>query len=510
MNKRKFGVQNLVFAEEDAKSQFATVQIDAFSSGENRHNLTCPVELLKSTAHTLYEKPIVFEINSLFQDFGSHVDSEDERKIAGFIVPNSAEFFDRDDGRVGLRVQGKIWKYYAQFALGVFKSAEDMVKKVSVEMLMADPDGDVMTDFEYTGISLLGDMLTEASPDAQAKLLSFSSDDYDKAYKAEFAKYAEIDFTIPQEVKNNCQDGMDIYEEFGRGGTSVSLAMARHVIKNERISIKKIRKMSKFFGANGGRIIPKDIEGKEFISWQLYGGTSGREWSSKIVDEMNVSDESLVAYFDGDNSPDSKNALGDNSEGKEKNMKKDEKEVFEEEVKPEDDEVSMAEEDAPETEEEMAAEEDTKEEEMAEEESDDEESEEDDEDVDMGCDEKKYENLFTELETKFATLEAETVILREFKSNIEQKQFKIKVESVLGSVKHLFDTDGLGELREDAVKNYSLETLNGWENLVKAKGFERSEKLPKIEEVKDDGVLKMALVEDGVASSVVYPESPWG
>ena len=103
MNKKiNFAVQKFNFVEEDADSQFATVEIEAFSSGVNRHDLTCPVEVLKSTAPTIYEKPIVFEKSTL--DFGSHADNEDDRRIAGFIVPNSAEFFERPDGRTGLRV----------------------------------------------------------------------------------------------------------------------------------------------------------------------------------------------------------------------------------------------------------------------------------------------------------------------------------------------------------------------------------------------------------------------
>lgn len=577
MNKRKFVVQDFDFIEEDDESQFATVQIDAFSSGENRHDLICSVELLKSTASTLYEKPIVFEVDGLLKDFGSHVDSEDKRRIAGFIVPNSAEFFDRDDGRVGLRVQGKIWRYYAQWALDVFKSAADMVKKISVEMLMADPKGNTMTDFEYTGVCLLGDLFTEASPDAQARLLSFSTEDYEKAYRETFAKYSEIDFAIPKKMKSNAQLGLDLRSEKGSGGTAVAVSLAKYIIREDNLSPEKVRQIAKYF-ARSNVSLPSDKESVDWISWNLYGGTASVKLTKKLVKEIDAEDESLMAYFDGGNAPDSKNALGDNSEGKEKNMKKDkkEKEVFEEEVKPEDEEVSMAE-DAPETEEEMAAEEDgedAEEQDMAEEESEEEESEED-----MACDDLKkmdlefaltaqvikeqlnsalekykdnndwsmyyvetydddyayvycYEDYktyrmaivisensvaievnreeevvrsYVAVEKAIAT-EKEFAELREFKANIEKKQFEIKVETVLGSVKHLFDADGLGELRKDAVENYSLETLTGWENIVKAKAFTISENLPE-EEVEDDGVLKIALITDN-ADEPVY-DSIW-
>ena len=562
--KLNFTVQSFDFLEEDAESQFATVEIEAFSSGENLHDLTCPVEVLKSTAPTIYNKPIVFEVNEALQDFGSHVESEDERRIAGFIVPDSAEFFEREDGRTGLLVQGKIWKYYAQWALDVFKSAVDMVKKVSVEMLMAEPDGDVMTDFAYTGVSLLGEFLTEASPGAQARLLSFSTDDYEKAYRAEFAKYADIDFTIPEDVKANCQDGLGIYGEFGIGGTSVSLAMARYIIKNDSINPKRIRKVAKYFGVRGGRIMPEDVESKEFLSWQLYGGESGKKWSEQLVDEMNVSDEELVAYFE--NLP-----LGDDADGRKEinNMKDKDKESenFESDAEEEDENVTM-EDESPESEEEdsnekdMAEEEDSNEKDMAEE---DGEAEEDDSDEgDMGCGDKDklelefaltaqvineqlnsalseykgadgysmyyvethddkyayvycYENYKTYrmkcefsdsgvsievskdeevvrsyvLVDKAIAKEKEFTELREFKAEIERQQFELKINGILAQVKNVFSEDELEEAKNDAIENFTLETIDGWANSLKAKAFEAAKNLPEVEE--GDGVLKLGL-----------------
>jgi len=495
VNKKiNFAVQDFNIVEEDVDSQFATVEIEAFSSGENRHDLTCPVEVLKATAPTIYEKPIVFEVNRIVNDFGSHVDNENERRIAGFIVPDSAEFFERPDGRTGLKVVGKIWKYYAQWALDVFKSAANMVKKVSVEILMADPDGNVMTDFEYTGVSLLGDLITEGSPGAHAKLLSFSTGEYTKAYNAEFAKYSNTDFSIPDNVKKNCQDGLNIYEEFGVGGTSVSLAMARYIVKNNTATPQKIRKMSKYFAVKGGRVIPDDIESKEYVSWQLYGGHHGQAWSEKLVDEMDVIDEQLVTYFE------EKILLSDNPEEKEMDMDEKEKGVFEEKDDPKKDEdVTMeSDKESPTPDETMAeGDEEDEKEEMAKPEEDEEKDmadDSEDEDVDMGCDEKKYETLFAEASEKLEVLEAENVTLREFKANVEKEQFELRVGSILNEVNKVFSEDELAELREDAIENYSLETITGWSNVVKAKAFELSKDLPEVEE-KDDGILRMANVD---------------
>ena len=48
----------------------------------------------------------------MYGDFGTHAEPEDSL-IAGFVVPDSAEFSDLEDGRVGLNIIAKLWKRYA-------------------------------------------------------------------------------------------------------------------------------------------------------------------------------------------------------------------------------------------------------------------------------------------------------------------------------------------------------------------------------------------------------------
>lgn len=514
-NKQAFSVENFEFIEEDIESQFATVEIEAFSSGESRHDLTCSVELLKATAHTLYEKPIVFEKDVVLNDFGSHTDNENERRIAGFIVPDTAEFFDRSDGRVGLKVQGKLWKYYAQWALDTFKSAANMAKKISVEMLMGDPDGNSMTNFEYTGVALLGEFITEASPGAQARLLSFSDDDYQEAYDKEFspkefAKYSEIDFAISKGMKRNAKLGLELRAEKGSGGTAVAVSMAKYLVREATLSPEKAKQIAKYF-ARPAVSFPSDKDGDDWVSWNLYGGKSGAKLARKIVEEIQAEDEKLLAYFDKLPPVDAGNEeKEDFMKDKKEEENKDEKEVeVFEEAKPEDDEVMMEKEAEMEKDKEEAEEKEDMAEEKSEAKEDEEEMaapEEKDEVKEMGCDEKKYENLFAELTITHEALKIEAVELREFKSGIEKQQFDIRISAMLGKVKHLFDEDGLSGLREDATKNYSLGTVGAWENIVKAKGFEISEKLPPVEK-DDDGIVKMGLI-DADAKKPVY-DSMW-
>jgi len=181
-------------------------------------------------------------------------------------------------------------------------------------------------------------------------------------------------------------------------------------------------------------------------------------------------------------------------------MDEKEKGVFEEKDDPKKDEdVTMeSDKESPTPDETMAeGDEEDEKEEMAKPEEDEEKDmadDSEDEDVDMGCDEKKYETLFAEASEKLEVLEAENVTLREFKANVEKEQFELRVGSILNEVNKVFSEDELAELREDAIENYSLETITGWSNVVKAKAFELSKDLPEVEE-KDDGILRMANVD---------------
>mgnify|MGYP003429228865 FL=1 len=85
-----FDVESAEMIEEDSNSQFATAKMLLFSSGSNRHSMVCSPEVLREMADTAYEKPIIFEFNTMYRDFGSH--NEKTTIPAGFIVPNSGSF----------------------------------------------------------------------------------------------------------------------------------------------------------------------------------------------------------------------------------------------------------------------------------------------------------------------------------------------------------------------------------------------------------------------------------
>lgn len=298
----QFDIENAEVIEEPVDSQFATARIQAFSSDRNLHNLVCSEDILKETAPTIYNKPILYTIDKTLQDFYTHVEP-DKSLICGFVVPDSAEFVRQEDGRLSLSVLARIWKKYSPRVIELFKRDKNK-KRVSVEMevfQLADrPDGLTdMISFAYAGICLLGDYVREASPGANMQMVSFSEDkqEYEQAYIAEFAsRYDELDFKIPEGVKKNAQEGLDLHKKHGRGGTSVALATARHIIKNEFSQPEKIRSLAKHFARHTDDNL-ENKEGGKWIAWQLWGGNAGLGWSKKLVESMDKIDQRKLAYF---------------------------------------------------------------------------------------------------------------------------------------------------------------------------------------------------------------------
>lgn len=303
MNRKiKFAVENAEIIDEDPTSQFATAKILAFSTGVSKHNTTCTLEDLKRTSATIYEKPIIFEYSGTFRDFGTH---SEHPIISGFVVPNTAEFIERDDGRFSLSVLAKIWKRYAPQFIQVFQESGTSKRSVSVELEILDSveeNGLIkMLDWVYSAVCVLGEMVTPASPGAEIEMLSFAekeNEEYKNLYNLEFSsKYDSLDFKIPSSVKKNAQEGLDLREKFGRGGTSVGLASARYLIKNNVASPEKIRHIAKYFPRHAGDNL-NDKESNGWIAWQLWGGNASRKWSTALVKQMDEIDNRQMSYFE--------------------------------------------------------------------------------------------------------------------------------------------------------------------------------------------------------------------
>jgi len=93
----------------------------------------------------------------------------------------------------------------------------------------------------------------------------------------------------PESVRNNAKRGLEMRQEYGRGGTQVGVARARDLARGADISISTIKRMVSFFArheqsSKGGRGWSSGTEGYPSagrIAWLLWGGDSGWAWAKR-------------------------------------------------------------------------------------------------------------------------------------------------------------------------------------------------------------------------------------
>ena len=64
--KISFSVENFEVENEGEDSQFATAKIHAFSSDKNLHDMFCSAEVLQETAPSIFNKPIIYDLDNRF------------------------------------------------------------------------------------------------------------------------------------------------------------------------------------------------------------------------------------------------------------------------------------------------------------------------------------------------------------------------------------------------------------------------------------------------------------
>jgi len=299
---RKGGDQAL-FGEGTEDSQFAVAKVRAFSSGWNRHDMYCSEEVLEKTSKTIFYKPLLYVLNKGMDDFGSHAAPEQSRP-AGFVFPEGMEFVRLGDGRLSLNVIVKIWKRYAPTVMSIFERDKGK-KAVSVEMELFDfasrKDGSLdMLDFSYMAITILGDIIQEGSPGANIEILSFS-DEVEK-FKQDFVSelsltYNQIDFTIPNEVKARCQEGISLFGTYG-GASPQNLRSAGYIVGHDVIEPDLVKVVYSIHNSNSLKKIDKTIPSGDFVDYLLLGGKEGVSWIENLYLLMKKAEEDKISKFE--------------------------------------------------------------------------------------------------------------------------------------------------------------------------------------------------------------------
>jgi|AKVG01.1.fsa_nt_gi HK97 family phage portal protein len=125
--------------------------------------------------------------------------------------------------------------------------------------------------------------------------------DEDKAYVMELraAGYddAEIKAVLedservpPKAAQKNAKRGLDLREEYGRGGTGVGVARARDISNGATLSEDTIQRMASF-NRHRGNYKPDEEESDGgptagTIAWLLWGGTEGVDWALRKSEKI--------------------------------------------------------------------------------------------------------------------------------------------------------------------------------------------------------------------------------
>lgn len=104
-------------------------------------------------------------------------------------------------------------------------------------------------------------------------------------------KYAHINFTPPQDVRNAAKRGLELHEDgkTGSGLEPITVVWARRIANGEDISPDKARQGNRWWGRNK-RFLGFDQDSPAYAAAMLWFGKPGQRWMAKLVDQMDGAD----------------------------------------------------------------------------------------------------------------------------------------------------------------------------------------------------------------------------
>lgn len=151
------------------------------------------------------------------------------------------------------------------------------------------PDDDEMPEL---------DEMLEPEPDdvepMPAQMVDETDDD-NKNIKPIPAQYRHIDFYPNDTMRDNARRGLELRDEFGRGGTSVGIARGKQIAEGREILPPDVLSMYSYFRRH-------EVDKREgwgdpsnptngYIAWMLWGGDAGYTWATARREQMIRADE---------------------------------------------------------------------------------------------------------------------------------------------------------------------------------------------------------------------------
>ena len=280
------------------------IELLIMHEGLNRNRCDIPHEVIVNALPSLANKPIWGIPNKTYlkdysDDFIEHARNlEQQKNIMIFgIVPESgvknAQFVEKDD-KTYLKVQAILFKKYSPLAMNILKQRNGNCK-ISVEIFAKGDTIDgilYIKDLRFMAITCLGEAIKEGIEGSEMNIVRFSLNEAIKESNEKYLNFSqEKTYEIPKKMKDNAQKGLDMRKEYGRGGTSMAIKIAKYITVNETATLEKVKKISEYFPRHEKDNVQSEVPTNGFIAWNLYGGNEGQEWSKDIIKNIDTNDD---------------------------------------------------------------------------------------------------------------------------------------------------------------------------------------------------------------------------
>jgi len=133
-----------------------------------------------------------------------------------------------------------------------------------------------------------------------AELGSEPEDMLQEEESAMAARYSGIDFSPPAGVKAAAKRGLALHDKglSGDGLESATVLWARKYTQGKAVSPERARMGNRFYGRNA-RFATAPKDSPAWVSWLLWGGSSGQGWFAKLVKQMDAADKKSSASVSG-------------------------------------------------------------------------------------------------------------------------------------------------------------------------------------------------------------------
>lgn len=202
--------------EQKKQERFSKVKIRLFGDGENAHTEPVDFEVLKNSADSAYDIPLIAELNPYRsnEDFGGHGVLTGKEFSFGFVKESEDNpiVFEKDEnGKTFITLYGLIWKKYFNNVVEIIHRNEDQVE-VSVELDiikggMSKRGKPLMKQFVLNAITFLGQITSAACKGAQAQLV-FSNED-EENFNKDKTNYIMKHFADTIKIDNTKEAAVD-------------------------------------------------------------------------------------------------------------------------------------------------------------------------------------------------------------------------------------------------------------------------------------------------------------